>query len=788
VRRDRSGDADELSFAFDTFHDHLGRTRFSINPSGVRGDAFGPGGANPDPSWDPVWEVKTRTDSLGWTAEARIPFSQLRFPRDSVQTWGLQIVRRVNRLNEWSRWAFWRLNEVGGPPRFGHLEGLEIATAPGKAEVLPYVVGRSTNIEATDPNDPFVDPHELDYRLGVDFKYLLTSNLTLTGTINPDFGQVEVDPAVVNLTAFETFFPERRPFFVEGSGLLRFGQMSCFFCSNVSNLGLFYSRRIGRAPQGSEIASSAGEYSDIPENTTILGAAKITGRTAHGWSVGVLNAVTRRERAAVIAADGSRFSQAVEPFTNYFVGRFAKDLRGGDLVLGGMVTSVLRNLSDPSLKNRLNRHAEGAGFETDMWWGERTYRLMASAALSQIAGDSSAVLHAQHSSARYFQRPDRRHGGNGLFSDALDPSLTAMRGFAAYARFSKESGDWQGEVATNIRSPGFEVNDLAFQTRADYVWMNANAFRLFTRPTRLYRQLVFIGGGQQQYNFDGDLTDRQVQGFIGVQSLDYWDINAFWIHRFSVLDDRLTRGGPVVRLPGWNFFSFDLSTNSRRDLVLSTEVNRGCNSEGACDYTIAAGVTYRPMPSISISLEPNLHESQSTAQYVTAQDDPTATAFFGRRYVFADLEHKTLSMDTRLNVTLTPDLTLEVFAQPLISGGSYTNFKEFDTPRELAKSVYGSDMGTIALQDSSYAIDPDGDGPAESFTFDDPDFNFRSLRGNAVLRWEFRPGSTLYLVWTQSRSDVEPLGNMDFRRDVGALFGAPADDIFMLKVNYWLGF
>jgi len=788
VRRDRSAEADELSIVFDTFHDHLGQTRFSVNPSGVRGDAFGPGGAEPDPSWDPVWQVETRIDSLGWTAEARIPFSQLRFPRDSAQTWGLQIVRQVSRLNEWSRWAFWRLNEVGGPPRFGHLEGLEIAAAPGKAEILPYLVGRSSNIEPADTADPFSDPHELDYRLGIDFKYLLTSNLTLTGTINPDFGQVEVDPAVVNLSAFETFFPERRPFFIEGSGLLRFGWTGCFFCSDVSPLSLFYSRRIGRAPQGSDDAYDAGDYADVPENTTILGAAKITGRTEGGWSVGVLDAVTRRERATVMGADASRFTFEVEPVTNYFVGRLAKDLRGGDLVLGGMVTSLARDFDDGVLRSQLNRHAEGLGFESDFWWGERTYRLMTDLAFSQIAGDSTAVMRAQYSSARYFQRPDRHHGRNGLFTDSLDPGLTSMRGFAAYARVSKESGDWLGEVATHIRSPGFEVNDLAFLTRADYVWMNANVFRKFTRPTKLYRQLVFIGGGQQQYNFDGDLTDRQMRGLVGIQSLDYWDINAFWIHRFSVIDDRLTRGGPVVRAPGWNFFSFDLSTNSRRDLVFSTEVNRGCNSEGACDYTIGLGVTCRPAPNISISLEPNLHESESTAQYVAAYDDPTATAFFGRRYVFADLEHKTVSMDTRLNVTLTPDLTLEVFAQPLISSGSYTNFKEFDNPRELAKSVYGIDIGTIELEGGSCTIDSDGDGPGVSFTFRDPDFNFRSLRGNALLRWEFRPGSTLYLVWTQSRSNVEPIGNMDLGRDVNALFGAPADDIFLVKVNYWVGF
>jgi hypothetical protein len=787
VRRDRSADSDELMIVFDTFHDHLGRTMFSINPSGVKGDAFGPGGAETDPSWDPVWEVETRIDSLGWTAEIRIPFSQLRFPRDSLQTWGLQIVRLVNRLNERSHWAFWRLNETGGPSRYGHLHGLEIRAAPGRAELLPYVVGRSMNVRPDNPDDPFRQPHELDYRLGLDLKYLLTSNLTLTATINPDFGQVEVDPAVVNLSAFETYFPEKRPFFVEGRGLIRFGGLWCFFCSNVQSLDLFYSRRIGRVPQGNGIAYDAGEYADIPENTTILGAAKITGRTAGGWSVGVLDAVTRREHATVMGLDSSRSSVEVEPFSNYFVGRLAKDLREGNLQVSGMFTSVVRDLNDPALRSRLNSHAEALGLESELWWDQRTYRLATSLAVSQIAGDSSAILRAQQSSARYFQRPDRQHGSNGLFSDAYDPSLTVMRGFAAYARLSKESGDWLGEISTNIRSPGFEVNDLAFLTRADYVWMNANVARLFTEPRGIYRSMAFIAGGQQQFNFDGDLTDRQVQGFFEIEFPNYWDIATFWIHRFPAFDDRLTRGGPVLRRPGTDYWFFQASTDSRKNLVLSTGPSYSCSTEGACDYSVNLDVTYRPVSNVSISLGPMFDHAESSAQYVTAVNDPTAAAFYGRRYAFADLELKTISMNTRLNVTFTPTLTLEVFAQPLISSARYTNFKQFDAPRRLAKSVYGEDVGTITRDGSSYTVDPDGNGPAEPFTFDDPDFNFRSLRGNAVLRWEFQPGSTLYLVWTQSRSDTAPVGDMDFDRDVRALFDTHADNIFLLKVNYWLG-
>ncbi len=787
VRRDQSQDSDELTIIFDTFHDHVGRTVFGINPSGVKADAYGPSG-HADESWDPVWDVGTQVDSLGWAAEMRIPLSQLRFPRDSVQTWGLQIIRVVNRLNEQSCWAFWRLNESGGPTRFGHLDSLRISRSPARAEFLPYAVGRSINSSAPPSDDPFYDPHELDYRMGLDLKYLLTSNLTLSATVNPDFGQVEVDPAVVNLTAFETFFPERRPFFVEGQGFLRYGSLWCFFCSNTSSIGVYYSRRVGRAPQGAGNADDSGEFARIPENTTILGAAKVTGRTGSGWSIGLLDAVTAREHAAVMSPEGEEIGVEVEPLTNYFVGRVRRDLKGGNLVLGGVLTSVVRDLRDPALAEQLNRHAESAGLDLEYWWKSRTYRLAAEFAVSQVSGTSDALLLAQRSSARYFQRPDRQHGGNGLFTDAYDSTLTSMRGFAGYTRLSKESGDWLWEAQLNLRSPGFETNDLAFLRSADWIWMAANLLRQFTTPTSVYRRMVFILGGQQQYNFDGDLTDRQVQAYFSIQPLNYWNIETFYIHRPDLFDDRLTRGGPVVMRPAIHFWNLGITTDTRKKLALGTYPEIGCNTEGACDYAFNLDITWRPASNISLSVGPAFSHAEQTAQYVTAVDDPTATAFYGTRYVFSDLEQNSLSMNTRLNVTFTPNLTLEVFLQPLISSNQFTNFKEYDRPRELAKSVYGRDVGTIATDGATYTVDPDGPaGPAEPFTFDNPDFNFRSLRGNAVLRWEFRPGSTLYLVWTQSRADDAPVGDLDFGRDVRALFDAPAENIFLLKINYWIG-
>ena len=783
VRRDADINTDYVQVIFDTYHDHIGRLFFLVNPSGVKNDANGLGGGG-DNSWDPVWEVKTVIDSLGWTAEMRIPFAQLRFPATSAeQTWGLQIWRQANRLNELSQWAFWGLTELGGPPYFGHLTGLVVGRAPGKAEFLPYVVGRSANAPVEDAGDPFEDPHALDGRAGVDARVLLTSNLTLNATVNPDFGQVEVDPAVVNLSAFETFFEERRPFFIEGAGYFGFGGLNCYFCSNVSSLSMFYTRRIGRSPQVTGNAfASGGQYADLPENTAILGAAKLTGRTPSGWSIGLLDAVTRRERATFERADSSRGEATVEPLANYFVGRVAKDLRNGATVIRAMGTSVWRDLDDPFLEARLSRHAESFGLSTDWWFGKRDYRLMAQVAGTHVTGSASAIARLDTASARYLQRPDRAGA-------PYAPGRTSMSGLGAYARFSRETGSVLWEASTNIRTPSFENNDIAFLSQADYAYMSFNVLPQWTKPTRTYRNLFFIAGGQQRSNFDGDLTDRQLQLYAYMQILNYWDGNVFYIHRPSLLDDRLSRGGPVLRRPGVDVWSINLSSDRRKNIAgnAGTEINR--DGDGFWDYSAYLNLTLQPASNITVSVGPSIFRGTTGVQYVGTFPDATASAFYGKRYVFADLFQKSVSMNTRFNVTFSPDLTLELFVQPLISSGEFSRWKQFAAPRELARQVYGDDVGTVSAGPAdTVVIDPDNGGPAAQFRFRDPSFTFRSLRGNAVLRWEYRPGSTLFLVWARNGDSSLSRGRLDLGEDIRGLFEAPSTNIFLIKVSYWLGF
>src|SRR4029079_3698320 len=408
ARRDQvmNGDnnltSDRIAFVFDTYRDKESRSWFELNPDGVKGDH-----QNGDPSYDPVWEGASKIDSLGLTAEFRIPFSQVHYSRAHEQIWGMQIWREINRRAEQDMWAFWRSNEYRGPAYFGTLEGIKVESQPRQAEIVPYVTTRST-LKPNQPGNPYYSKNEMIYRAGGDVKVNLTSNLTLDGTVNPDFGQVEVDPAVVNLSVFETTFSEKRPFFVSNSQFFSTGGISCFFCSNVSSLSLIYTRRIGRSPQLAGLIAGQSDYMDAADATTILGAGKITGRTKSGLTVGLMDASTQRENGTFRlwgSADDQK--QEVEPLSNYFIGRVRKDLRGGATRIGTIATMVNRSLDNNDEVARLRNRANAFGFDIDHRWKNREYSFNFQSAITSIAGDTAAIRRAEESSARYYQRVGR---------------------------------------------------------------------------------------------------------------------------------------------------------------------------------------------------------------------------------------------------------------------------------------------------------------------------------------------------------------------------------------------
>jgi hypothetical protein len=628
--------------------------------------------------------------------------------------------------------------------------------------------------------------------MGADLRMLLGSSFTISATINPDFGQVEQDPAVVNLSAFESYFAEKRPFFVEGSGLLFFGGFECASCSNTSGMNVFYSRRIGRTPQGA--VAGEYEYTDAPANTRLLAAAKLTGRTSNGWQVAVLDAVTAREQARVVTADGERSRVAVEPLTNYWVGRVRRTTREGRVTWGLMATSVVRRFGDGdgTLRTQLPAHAEALGADWSISSRDNVHRLIGTFVLSDVAGDSLAIGRVQRSSARYFQRPDRQHGSNGLFSDRYDPSLTSLRGFGGYLRASRDQGPWLWEAMANYRSPGFEVNDLAFLTRADYLFTAANVTRQWTRPRSWYRNLTWIGGAQQQHNFDGDRTDLQVHSWLGGQLRGYWNAELYANYRPAVLDDRTTRGSAVVRRPATWSVAPSLTTDERRPVVLALSPVASFSADGGWSRTLNFAVRLKPASNVAVSASPTYARLRTMAQYVRQFQDPSATAFFGRRTLFAELGQTTVSMGTRVAWTFSPALTLELYAEPFVSAGRYTGFKEYQAPRSGARSSFDTaQIRIIERHDQGwplrYRLDPDRDPSTADFEFDAPDFRITSLRGNAVLRWEFRPGSTLFLVWQQDRDGSGGDATFDLARDAGDIFRRRADNVFVMKATYWLG-
>ena len=808
VRRDAYViDSDWLSVAIDSYHDHLSAYRFSVNPAGVRRDelfissgrtvssntvAVADRGGLADQSWDPVWETATTTSDSGWVAEIRIPFSQLRFDARDRQTWGLQIERRIARAQEVAQFAFTPKDQPSGVANYGHLVGVSGVRADRRLEVLPYTSGRLhmrplAGDVGVGFDDPFRSRAELSARAGADVKFRVTSNFTLDATLNPDFGQVELDPAVVNLTAFETQFAEKRPFFVEGAEILRFGT-SIFGAPEGGPAQLIYSRRVGRAPQLAAPDSAA--YADLPDVATILGAAKLTGRTAGGWSLGVLEAVTRREEAAFVTASGTRGSAVVEPLTSYFAARAKRDLRGGRTTLGALATAVNRRLEAGAPSDLLRSSAYSGGVDFRSETADRQWSVVGSFSPSWVSGSAAAIAATQRASNHYFQRPDAPHLN-------YDPAATSLGGYRAQVDAGKRAGNWTGNVALTASSPGYEINDLGFQTSTDRIVLDPNVTYEHTKPGKLLRKWSVRVGPDNVWTYGWELVRRQSYLTMQGQFTNYWTANVQLNHASPAFDDRLTRGGPLARTPSANGARFDVSSDPRKPYVVGAQLNRVVDRSGLSRVVYSVDVAFKPADNWELTIGPELNRLRQPAQYVTTITDPAATGTFGRRYVFAPLEQTTLAVDTRLNVTFTPRLSLELYAQPFVSTNDFGGLKELRAPRTFDFDRYGVDVGAASVGgDGATTVDPDGAGAAPSFRVGDRDFDLTSLRGNAVLRWEWRPGSTLYVVWQQDRAErLSGLEAAARGRDVGALdVGASAGDLFairpsnvlLFKVSYWL--
>ncbi len=780
ARRDASSHSDEFRVLLDSYHDYRTAFEFTVNAAGVHTDVlYGGDGDFSDKSWDPVWEAATSVDSLGWTAEIRIPFTQLRFARAQTQVWGVRFVRWIERKNELALYPFVARTESGMASRFAQLVGISDLETRRHLQVLPYAVGSGTYHQPTTLGNPFETPSAYHHSAGADVKYGISSSQTLDATVNPDFGQVEVDETFVNLTEFEQFLDEHRPFFIEGTQIFDFGGNG----GGVNHFSdpplYFYSRRIGRPPQGEP--SSSG-FKDIPQSTTILGAAKLTGRSAGGWSVGLLDALTARERATVLdTMTGTRYRDEVEPATNYFAGRIKRDMHGGNTSIGLLATAMDRRPTTPAL-DMLPRDAFAGGLDFFQRWGDNHYTLAGSVGGSYLQGDPAALQQVQRSSNRYFQRPDAQRF-------RYDPTRMSLAGVSADLYLNKVAGNWRWGVAGRTTSPGFEVNDLGFQNRVDRISAAAALGYKWTKSGRTLRQASAYLRIAPSWNYDGDPIDRKIAAFGFAQFRNFWSTNWSVSYTPPVVDDRLTRGGPLAMKPAGWFTSADLQTDTRRALGAYAFVSVQRDAAGGWAVNLLPQLTLRPSAALSLSATAGYFAARAPAQFVTKATDATATATLGTRYVFAALSQRQAYVTLRANATFSPTLSFQLYAQPFAFAGDYSDFKELRARRTFTFNTYGRDNGsTITRTGNKYVVEPDGAVPGDTLRFTDPDFRTRAVKVNAVLRWEYRPGSTLFVVWTQSRSGYMPYDagfdlQRDFRRE---LFRDRPTNVLLVKVNYWI--
>jgi hypothetical protein len=658
------------------------------------------------------------------------------------------------------------------------LDNVIVDRSARRLEVVPYAVS-SFHRGPAEPGDPFFGGTAANGRVGLDLSYGLGAAFTLDATINPDFGQVEADPAVINLSAFETFFEERRPFFVEDARVFD------FTLSGGRNQ-LFYSRRVGRAPQGGD--PSGTDFTDVPENATILAAAKLAGRTAGGVSIGALAAVTSEEHGEALYTGGGTDDFLVEPRTEYGTVSVAKDFRGGASQVGVLGTAMHRELPGDGSFDWLPSAAFSGGVRFNHQWSNRDWAVFGYVAGSHVRGSTGAVTRLQRSSVHYYQRPDATRF-------ALDPSATTIGGRDWRLTLAKQNGEhwtwsaWAAEV-----SKGFEVNDLGFSTRSEVLDGGTRITYREIRPGSVFRN--YNVGVSSFHNWSHEALDdtwsidswhhARTSGNYSVnafgQFLNYWGMGTNLSYSPRRMDRRATRGGPMMVAPPSMEWSVNVSSDRRKTFwggfFFSVNDDRLGSGSG---WNLGTFLNFQPSDNLMISLDPRFGSFRSSDQYVTSTDVLPYGPTYGRRYLFADLEQRTFELGTRVDWTFSPTLSLQLFMQPLLSSGDYLTYKQLAAAETF-------DFLELGPSDPSgtQSVDFDADGTPD-YSFTDRDFNVRSLIGNAVLRWEYRPGSAIFLVWQRAQADNASVGDFDFGRDVGELLGAPADDRFIVKVNYWLG-
>ncbi|HKK61752.1 MAG TPA: DUF5916 domain-containing protein [Bacteroidales bacterium] len=753
-------DGDWVEINIDSYFDKQTAFSFTASVSGVKSDeAITNNGGNWDKTWDPIWYLKTSIDSLGWVAEMKIPYTQLRFSNNKeFQVWGLQVNRRFFRNEERSSWQYIPQDASGWVHNFGELHGIKGIKPKRQVEISPYIL---TKVEtySEDEENPFSKGRELGYGIGLDGKIGITNDFTLDFTINPDFGQVEADPSVVNLSAFETYFEEKRPFFIEGRNITNFQFSEGGNSFALDNL--FYSRRIGRAPQYyPDVDSDNNEYADVPENTKILGALKVTGKTKDGLSIGIIESVTAEENAEV-SRQGVKSTETVEPLTNYFIGRVQKDYNNNNSIVGGMFTSTNRFIDNKDEHlNYLNSEAYTGGIDYTQYWKDKTYYLKLKYAMSHIKGDSTAMIYQQESSRRYFQRPDNDY-------NTFDSSLTSLTGHAGTVQFGKQGSKWQWLFWTTWRSPKFETNDVGFLHHSDAIFQVFWAGYRFTEPFSIFR--VMNIGLNQWSGWDFGANSNFYGGNINMfmQFTNHWSLGGGTSFEGESLQNDMLRGGPSIKTPGNFSYWVNMGTDGRKKIQLHINVSNNFGFENSRQHqNYGADIIYRPLDALRISFMPDFSVSEIELQYINTEEYNNES-----RYIFTKLNQITTDFTLRIDYSITPDLTIQYYGSPFISAVDYSEPKYITDPKaDRFSDRYSTD---VSFSTEDYE--------------NDYDFNFRQFRSNLVIRWEYKPGSLLYLVWTQNKTGSTSVGDFSFIDDFDGLFNLHPQNVFLIKLSYRFG-
>jgi hypothetical protein len=756
---------DMVGVNFDSYRDYRTGFEFTITAWGQKVDLvlFNP--INWDFNWNAVWKGKVGLEDSAWVAEIEVPLSQLRYSNKDEQVWGMHTWRWIDRFQEESNWEKQTKTGPGMLYNYGEFIGLKGLKKSRRLEIQPFVLGDLRTMEEVTGNPYTTNGRLWGGNAGLDAKIGVSSNFTVDLTVNPDFGQVESDPSVMNLTAFETFYEEKRPFFLEGLTIFDYA---------FDRQNLFYSRRIGHAPTRT-VAGDDHHFVKSPDMTTILSAAKFSGTNSKGMSVGLIQSVTANEYAKITDLDGNESRTKVEPLTNYLVGRIQKGYNAGNTVIGAMVTSTNRFIEDEELEF-LPTDALTGGLDLLHHWKDKKFFVNAKLIGSYIKGSQEAITVLQESSARYYQRP----GADYLNYDITRTSLNGLGGKVEVGKGSK--GHWKYSTAVSWLTPGLELNDLGYMRTADEIENQNNVEYFITKPFSVFR--TFSVGFEQRnsWNFNGTYLGSDGEVSVVTEFKNQWSLHAEAAFHSKDIDTRILRGGYDMLMPANTEVSAILKTDASKKFIatLAGQYQKSGNNS-ADGWMIQPGISVRPFSMLKVSVMADYEENHDELQYIATKD----LLMDDKRYILGTIDQKTLGLTFRIDLNITPEFSIQYYGSPFISRGTYSELKRVTDP-EAVKYVDRFEIyQNQNIVGGEYELfDFDAGYPAV-YSLANPDFNFHQFRSNLVAKWEYRLGSFIYFVWSSERTGYNGISDAsigDSYRYLGDVF---PNNIFLIKLNYW---